>query len=51
VASATRAVSIKTPVQRGPGFELVRIRVDDVDLDACRVRITQGKGAKDRTVP
>jgi integrase/recombinase XerD len=31
--------------------ELVRIRVDNVDLDACRMRITQGKGAKDRTVP
>lgn len=31
--------------------ELVRIRLDDVDLDACRIRITQGKGAKDRTVP
>ena len=31
--------------------ELVRIRVDEVDLDACRMRITQGKGAKDRTVP
>ena len=31
--------------------ELVRIRVDDVDLDACRMRITQRKGAKDRTVP
>jgi integrase/recombinase XerD len=24
--------------------------VDDVDLDACRIRITEGKGAKDRTV-
>jgi integrase/recombinase XerD len=31
--------------------ELVRIRVEDVDLDACRMRITLGKGAKDRTVP
>ena len=31
--------------------ELVRIRVEDVDLDACRIRITQGKGGKDRTVP
>ncbi len=31
--------------------ELVRIHLDDVDLDACRIRITQGKGAKDRTVP
>ena len=31
--------------------ELVRIRLDDVDLDACRIRITSGKGAKDRYVP
>ena len=27
------------------------IRLDDVDLDACRIRITQGKGNKDRVVP
>ncbi len=31
--------------------ELVRITLADVDLDACRIRITQGKGAKDRVVP
>jgi integrase/recombinase XerD len=31
--------------------ELVRIRLVEVDLDACRMRITQGKGAKDRNVP
>jgi integrase len=31
--------------------ELVAIRIDDVDLDACRIRITQGKGAKGRVVP
>ncbi len=31
--------------------ELVSIRLGDVDLDACRIRITQGKGAKDRYVP
>ena len=31
--------------------ELVRIRIADVDLDACRIRITQGKGDKDRVVP
>ncbi|MGH2770956.1 MAG: hypothetical protein ACRDJF_10615 [Actinomycetota bacterium] len=28
--------------------ELVAIRLDDVDLDACRIRITQGEGGKDR---
>ena len=31
--------------------ELGSIRLGDVDLDACRIRITQGKGAKDRYVP
>jgi hypothetical protein len=31
--------------------ELVRIRLADVDLAACRIRITQGKGSKDRVVP
>ena len=31
--------------------ELVAIRIDDIDLDACRIRITQGKGGKDRYVP
>jgi len=31
--------------------ELVAIRIDDVDLDACRIRITHGKGGKDRVVP
>ena len=31
--------------------ELVSIRLGDVDLDACRIRITHGKGAKDRYVP
>jgi len=31
--------------------ELVRIRIADVDLDTCRIRITRGKGGKDRVVP
>jgi integrase/recombinase XerD len=31
--------------------ELVAIRLDEVDLDACRIRITAGKGGKDRVVP
>jgi integrase/recombinase XerD len=31
--------------------ELVRVGLNDVDLDACRIRVTQGKGAKDRVVP
>ncbi|MDP8930906.1 MAG: tyrosine-type recombinase/integrase [Actinomycetota bacterium] len=45
-------VLIKTLLYTGVRVsELVRIRIDEVDLDACRIRITHGKGAKDRTVP
>ncbi|MFI9597634.1 tyrosine-type recombinase/integrase [Nonomuraea sp. NPDC052265] len=45
-------VLIKTLLYTGVRVaELVKIRIDDVDLDACRIRITQGKGDKDRTVP
>lgn len=45
-------VLIKTLLYTGVRVsELVRIRLDDVDLDGCRIRITQGKGAKDRVVP
>jgi integrase/recombinase XerD len=31
--------------------ELVALRLDDVDLDANRVRVNLGKGGKDRLVP
>lgn len=31
--------------------ELVAIRISEVDLDSCRIRITSGKGGKDRYVP
>lgn len=45
-------VLIKTLLYTGVRVaELVAIRVDDVDLDACRIRITLGKGSKDRFVP
>jgi integrase/recombinase XerD len=45
-------VLIKTLLYTGVRVaELVKIRIDDVDLDACRIRITQGKGGKDRYVP
>ena len=45
-------VLIKTLLYTGVRVsELVRIRLADVDLDACRIRITQGKGGKDRLVP
>ena len=30
--------------------ELVNIRVSDVDLDACKIFINQGKGSKDRYI-
>jgi integrase/recombinase XerD len=45
-------ILIKTLLYTGVRVsELVRIRIADVDLDACRIRITQGKGGKDRVVP
>jgi integrase/recombinase XerD len=45
-------VLIKTLLYTGVRVaELVAIRLDDVDLDACRIRITNGKGGKDRYVP
>ncbi|MGH3809999.1 MAG: tyrosine-type recombinase/integrase [Pseudonocardiaceae bacterium] len=45
-------VLIKTLLYTGVRVaELVKIRIDDIDLDACRIRITQGKGGKDRYVP
>lgn len=31
--------------------ELVAIRLDAVDLDRCQIRITHGKGGRDRVVP
>ncbi len=45
-------VLIKTLLYTGVRVaELVAIRPEEVDLDACRIRINQGKGAKDRAVP
>lgn len=45
-------VLIKTLLYTGVRVaELVAIRIDEVDLDACRIRITRGKGSKDRVVP
>ena len=31
--------------------ELVKIKIDDVDLNKCQIRINDGKGKKDRIVP
>ncbi len=45
-------VLIKTMLYTGVRVsELVAIRLDDIDLDTCRIRIVNGKGGKDRTVP
>ncbi len=45
-------VMIKTLLYTGVRVsELVSIRIGDVDLDRCRIRIEQGKGKKDRYVP
>jgi integrase/recombinase XerD len=45
-------VLIKTLLYTGGRVaELVAIRLVEVDLDACRIRITNGKGGKDLTVP
>ncbi len=49
---STDIVLIKTLLYTGVRVaELVAIRIEDVDLDACRIRINQGKGSKDRVVP
>ena len=49
---ASDVILIKTLLYTGVRVsELVQIRIADVDLDACRIRITQGKGGKDRVVP
>jgi len=45
-------VLIKTLLYTGVRVsELVAIRLDDVDFDRCQIRVTQGKGGKDRVVP
>ncbi len=49
---ASDVVLIKTLLYTGVRVaELVRIRLADIDLDACRIRVTNGKGGKDRVVP
>src|SRR5918911_1044999 len=45
-------VLIKTLLYTGVRVsELGRIRLDDIDFDRCQIRITEGKGHKDRVVP
>lgn len=31
--------------------ELIRVKISDVDLEGCQIRINKGKGGKDRIVP
>jgi len=45
-------VLIKTLLYTGMRIsELVNVRLSDVDLERCQIRINQGKGDKDRLVP
>lgn len=45
-------VIIKTLLYTGVRVsELINIKLSDVDLDNCQIRITNGKGKKDRIVP
>ncbi len=45
-------VLIKTLLYTGVRVsELIAIRLDEVDLDRCQIRITAGKGGKDSIVP
>lgn len=45
-------IIIKTLLYTGVRVsELVRILIADVDFDRCQIRVTQGKGSKDRIVP
>ncbi len=45
-------VLIKTLLYTGVHVsELVTIRLADVDLDRCQIRVNEGKGKKDRVVP
>lgn len=45
-------VIVKTLIYTGARVsELISIKLSDVDLDNCQIRITKGKGGKDRIVP
>ena len=44
-------LTVKTLVYTGVRVsEFIKIKISDVDFEACQVRITQGKGKKDRIV-
>lgn len=45
-------IIIKTLLYTGVRVsELVKIKISDIDLDSCQIRINHGKGSKDRIVP
>ncbi len=45
-------VIVKTLLYTGVRVsELINIKISDVDLDSCQIRINKGKGDKDRVVP
>ena len=45
-------VMIKTLLYTGVRVsELVKIKISDIDLDHCQIKVVQGKGKKDRIVP
>ena len=45
-------VMIKTLLYRGVRVsELIKIKLSELDFDRCQIRITEGKGKKDRIVP
>ena len=45
-------ILIKTLMYTGARVsELIHIKLNEVDLDRCQIRITDGKGKKDRIVP
>ena len=45
-------VMIKTLLYTGVRVsELVKIKISDIDLDNCQIKVVQGKGKKDRIVP
>jgi integrase/recombinase XerD len=45
-------VMIKTLLYTGIRVsELIRVKISDIDLERCQVRINKGKGGKDRIVP
>ena len=45
-------IMIKTLLYTGVRVsELVNIKISDIDLDNCQIKVVQGKGNKDRVVP